>query len=160
MTQPLDGPPLPDAARQPGCRVEVRTLSPDPERPSGGQLVASAEPSGDGRWHMHHRDGRHVVVGTTTEVVERMIGVACDVSLAERWRTLAVLASSLRPERAATLRFCAAELVPSADPLADGGVHRPGGDVLAAVAPGATAVAPGMAPAAAAGAMPAPMPAD
>lgn len=94
---------------QPGCRIEVRTLSPDPERPSAGQVIASAEPSGDGRWHMRHRDGRHVLVETTVEIVERMIMVACDASLAERWRQMASLLPA-DSERAEALRLCAAEL--------------------------------------------------
>jgi hypothetical protein len=68
---------------------------------------------------MEHRDGRHVIVETTVEVLERMIGVAHDTSLAERWRTLAALVSRHRPERAATLRFCADELVPARQPEED-----------------------------------------
>jgi hypothetical protein len=61
---------------------------------------------------MTHCDGRHVMVATTVEVLERMIGVACDASLGERWRRLAgqLPAGS---ERAATLRMCAQELTAS-----------------------------------------------
>jgi hypothetical protein len=96
----------------PGCRVEIRGLSPDLAAPSSGPLIASAEPSGDGRWCMAHRDGRHVIVETTVEVLERMIGVAADTSLTERWRKVASLlpASS---DRATTLRDCADELLPA-----------------------------------------------
>jgi hypothetical protein len=99
-------------ARTPACRVEVRALSPDLNSPSGGPLIAAAEPTGDGQWHLSHRDGRHVIVATTVEVIERLIGVACDASLAERWRRRAAL---LPPdsEQAATLRRCASELLPA-----------------------------------------------
>jgi hypothetical protein len=93
----------------------VRALSDDPARPSAGQLIASAEPSGDGRWQMRHRDGRHVIVVTTVEVIERMIGEACDASLAEQWRRLA---SELPADsvRARTLRSCADNLLASEVP--------------------------------------------
>lgn len=100
------------AAKEPGCRVEVRAISPDPSSPSDGPLIAAAEPAGDGQWHMTHRDGRHVIVADTVEVIERMIGVACDTSLAERWRRIASPLPS-DSERAATLRLCASELLPS-----------------------------------------------
>lgn len=94
---------------QPGCRVEVRALPSDQKSPSAGALFAWAEPAGDGRWLMSHCDGRHVVVDTTVEVLERMIGVACDASLAEHWRRMAgqLPAGS---ERASTLLECAQEL--------------------------------------------------
>ena len=75
-------------------------------------MIASAEPSGDGRWHMTHCDGRHVVVATTVEVLERMIGVACDASLGERWRRMAAQLPA-GSERAETLLMCVQELVAS-----------------------------------------------
>ena len=84
-------------------------MSNDPAAPSAGALIASAEPSGDGRWHMTHCDGRHVVVATTVEVLERMIGVACDASLGERWRRLAAQLPA-GSERAEALLMCAEEL--------------------------------------------------
>jgi hypothetical protein len=61
---------------------------------------------------MTHCDGRHVVVATTVEVLERMIGVACDASLGERWRRLAgqLPAGS---EQAEALLMCAQELAAS-----------------------------------------------
>jgi hypothetical protein len=90
----------------------VRAVSGDPAAPSAGALIASAEPSGDGRWHMTHCDGRHVVVATTVEVLERMIGVACDASLGERWRRAAAQLPP-RSERAETLLMCAKELAAS-----------------------------------------------
>jgi hypothetical protein len=100
----------------PACRVEVRALSPDPAAPSAGALIASAEPSGDGRWYMRHRDGRHVIVTTTVEIIERMIGIARDTSLAERWRrTAAQLPAD--SERARTLRFCADQLIALMQPI-------------------------------------------
>jgi hypothetical protein len=101
--------------RHPGCRIEVRTLSADPQRPSAGQLIAAAEPSSDGRWYLRHRDGRHVIVETTVEVIERMIGIACDTSLAERWR-LAAAQLPADSERARTLRFCADQLTSLTEP--------------------------------------------
>ena len=85
-------------------------MSGDPSEPSAGALIASAELSGDGRWRMTHCDGRHVVVAATVEVLERMIGVACDVSLSERWRRMAA-GLPAGSERAATLLMCAEELV-------------------------------------------------
>jgi hypothetical protein len=62
---------------------------------------------------MTHRDGRHVMVATTVEVLERMIGVACDASMGERWRRLAAQLPA-DSERAQTLLICARELVASA----------------------------------------------
>jgi hypothetical protein len=62
---------------------------------------------------MSHCDGRHVVVATTVEVLERMIGEACDASLGERWRRLAAQLPA-GSERAETLRMCAEELAASA----------------------------------------------
>ena len=76
-------------------------------------MIASAEPSGDGRWHMTHCDGRHVVVATTVEVLERMIGVACDASLAERWRRMAAQLPAAS-ERAEAILMCVQELAASA----------------------------------------------
>jgi hypothetical protein len=58
---------------------------------------------------MAHCDGRHVVVATTVEVLERMIGVACDASLGERWRRLAAQLPA-DSERSETLLMCADEL--------------------------------------------------
>jgi hypothetical protein len=109
--------------------VEVRALSEDPAAPSAGALIASAEPAGDGRWYMSHSDGRHVIVATTVEVLERMVGV-CDTSLAERWRCLAAQLPG-ESERATTLRMCAQELVALAG--ADGSGCCRGGAVTAVV---------------------------
>jgi hypothetical protein len=100
-----------------GCRVEVRGLAADTQ--SRGVLIAWAEPSGDGGWLMSHCDGRRVVVGTTVEVLERMIGVACDTSLAERWRRLAGQLPADSPE-AATLRQCAEQLAAAAGAAGSG----------------------------------------
>lgn len=98
---------------RPGCRVEVRALSGDPQAPSAGALIAWADPCGDGGWYMCHCDGRRLRVGSTVELVERMIGVATDVSLAEGWRREAgrLPAGS---QRADTLRRCAQELAAAA----------------------------------------------
>jgi hypothetical protein len=91
----------------------VRAVSGDPAAPSAGALIASAEPSGDGRWHMTHCDGRHVTVATTVEVLERMIGVACDASLGERWRRM-VAQLPAGSERAEAILMCVRELAASA----------------------------------------------
>jgi hypothetical protein len=97
--------------------VEVRGLAADTQSP--GVLIAWAEPSGDGGWSMGHCDGRRVVVGTTVEVLERMIGVACDASLAEGWRRLAGQLPADSPE-AATLLRCAEQLAGAAGAAGSG----------------------------------------
>ena len=89
-------------------------------------MIASAEPSGDGRWHMTHCDGRHVVVATTVEVLERMIAVACDASLGERWRRLAAQLPA-GSERAEVLLMCARDLAASAAGRDESGCCRGGG---------------------------------
>jgi hypothetical protein len=81
---------------------------------------------------MQHRDGRHVIVVTTVEVIERMIGEACDASLAEQWRRLAS-ALPADSERASTLRSCADELIASEERpcLACNQIHPDESDELA-----------------------------
>jgi hypothetical protein len=92
-----------------GCRIEIRTSTTDPAHPSSSQLIVTADPDSDGTWRLQHRDGRQIHVDSTVDLIERLVGIATDTSLAERWRTLAAQLPD-DAERAQVLRFCAEEL--------------------------------------------------